>query len=375
MPVNERIVITTELRDKFSQAFRKTQKTMTDIGNNMQKMTTVTAGLTAKGKEYERTLTSTFPKQRRFQFQWLSIMFAGMALQRTMAGLVKTAFEWVGIQDLLNATLGIVFLPIAETLLEVLLPILEWFWELPDGAKQALGGIVLFGLGIGTILSTVGQVALGLAGLKWLFGGMGVAAGTAAGKAGLLFTGLKKLAGIGLIAVSIGLAIDVLSRTGEKISGTSELLKVLGSGIAAGLGAALLGVSLPAAIVIGGITATAIISWRIINEEPSIEKALKIGGTTGLLGNIKIGGLPGLISQWARGEFQNGGIVPGSPSTPVPIIAHGGETVVPSGKSMGNNVTVSPVYNISILDNDELERKLRDHDYALVNDIKRLISV
>lgn len=38
-------------------------------------------------------------------------------------------------------------------------------------------------------------------------------------------------------------------------------------------------------------------------------------------------------------KFQNGGVVPGSAGTPVPIMAHGGETVIPAGQKGGGGDT------------------------------------
>jgi len=45
---------------------------------------------------------------------------------------------------------------------------------------------------------------------------------------------------------------------------------------------------------------------------------------------------------WER-QFQSGGIVPGSVGQPVPILAHGGERVIPAGKTGGNggNITIN----------------------------------
>jgi len=174
---------------------------------------------------------------KRFQMQWLSIMFFGFAIQRTFSGLVKTSLEWVGITELLTETLGILFLPVALELLDILLPILEWFWNMPDSVKEVIGWFVLFGLGIGTLLFTLGQLALGLAGLEWL---------TAGEKAGTGFiSGLKgKLKGIDIMdyiryggaIIAIGLAIkdlkeeQVTAAIGDAMMAAGFLLMGKGKG-------------------------------------------------------------------------------------------------------------------------------------------------
>jgi len=109
-------------------------------------------------------------KTHRFNFNMLGVMFAGMALQRTVNGLVKTSMEWMGVQELLNETLGVIFLPIADEVLNALLPIMEWFMDLPDETKKAIGEITLFIGGIGTILATAGSISLGAKSLGNLIG-------------------------------------------------------------------------------------------------------------------------------------------------------------------------------------------------------------
>ena len=57
-----------------------------------------------------------------------------------------------------------------------------------------------------------------------------------------------------------------------------------------------------------------------------------------------VGSVTGALTGSSRGEsnipflpfFQEGGVVPGSPGQAVPIMAHGGETVIPSDKSAGS---------------------------------------
>jgi hypothetical protein len=61
-----------------------------------------------------------------------------------------------------------------------------------------------------------------------------------------------------------------------------------------------------------------------------------IGGTSGVGSyGTSTSPFPSLLGgNWSTGilrPYAEGGIVPGSPSTPVPILAHGQETVLPSG--------------------------------------------
>jgi hypothetical protein len=69
---------------------------------------------------------------------------------------------------------------------------------------------------------------------------------------------------------------------------------------------------------------------------------------------------------------QYGGIIPGSPGQPVPIIAHGGERFLGSNSSGTGEITVSPTYNIYVNDRSEIEQMLRRNNENLVNEVKRL---
>ncbi|MFW9872075.1 MAG: hypothetical protein ACFFG0_03160 [Candidatus Thorarchaeota archaeon] len=107
---------------------------------------------------------------KRFNMNLLSTMFFGMSIQRVFNGLIKTSLEWVGIQELMNTTLGIVFLPIAEDLLDILLPIMMWFIDLPDPIKEVIGAITLLGATIGATMFTLSTLGLGLQGLGTILG-------------------------------------------------------------------------------------------------------------------------------------------------------------------------------------------------------------
>ena len=153
-----------------------------------------------------------------FQMQWLSVMFAGMALQRTMNGLIKTSLEWVGVNEIMSDTLGLLFLPIAEKVLGWALQFLDWVSALDEDTQKLIGWIVLLGIGFGTLLAAIGQITLGVLGLNMAFGGlavggmtqMGTAAGIAGGKIGGLSTKLGTLAKFAGIGITIALMVQDL---------------------------------------------------------------------------------------------------------------------------------------------------------------------
>lgn len=118
---------------------------------------------------------------RGFRMELLSTMFFGMALQRVFMGLLDPALKAAGVFDLIGAVLEVTFLPIAIVLLEVLLPIADWFINLPDNVKLAIGALVLI-IGVaGAVLAAISMLGLGLGGLTLALGGTGTAAGAAGG--------------------------------------------------------------------------------------------------------------------------------------------------------------------------------------------------
>jgi len=117
----------------------------------------------------------------RFRMELLSVMFFGQALQRTFMGLIQPALDVVGIFDLLTATLQVVFLPIALAILDVLLPILDWFMNLPEPIQMAIGVFTLLGVALGTIMLWFGQIGLGIQGLGLLFPGLAASITSAGG--------------------------------------------------------------------------------------------------------------------------------------------------------------------------------------------------
>ena len=67
------------------------------------------------------------------------------------------------------------------------------------------------------------------------------------------------------------------------------------------------------------------------------------------------------IMGWMRGllPFQEGGVVPGTTGTPVPILAHAGETITPAGKSAGNTFNFNFAGAI-ISNKEEFTRQITD---------------
>jgi hypothetical protein len=104
-------------------------------------------------------------RSKRFHMELLSVMFAGMALERTMSNLLQPSQDLVGNFDILNTTLAVTFLPTALDVQDTLLTISDTLMNLPEGTQRTIGTFVLVGEGAGTAAAFVGQLGLAVFGL------------------------------------------------------------------------------------------------------------------------------------------------------------------------------------------------------------------
>jgi hypothetical protein len=102
---------------------------------------------------------------RGFRMELLSVMFFTQQLAQGMWGLLQPAMDTVGIFDILTAMWEILFLPVAMALLDILMPIFDWFTSLPEGVQMAIGVLVLIAAVVFTVIGALAALGLGLGGL------------------------------------------------------------------------------------------------------------------------------------------------------------------------------------------------------------------
>ncbi len=107
-------------------------------------------------------------ESRGFQFGWLSVMFAGMALNRVFGGMIKSQLKLFGITDLFAGVLTVVMLPVMELLLPLFLKLAEFLFDLPEPIKLMIGKFIIFGAVLGIALLVIGQFMLALGGFLLL---------------------------------------------------------------------------------------------------------------------------------------------------------------------------------------------------------------
>ncbi len=110
---------------------------------------------------------------RRFKMEWLSIMFAGMALERVFGGIVQAQMDLYGITETTADMWTIVMAPAMDLITDKLYGIIEGVMNLPPDTQMVIGITVLGGEILGQILGGLGQIALAVMGLNMLFPGLG----------------------------------------------------------------------------------------------------------------------------------------------------------------------------------------------------------
>lgn len=211
--------------------------------------------MTGQVMSYGTAIKQASIKSRRFKFEWLSIMFAGMALSRVFGGLVKTQMQLFGVTDMVGAAWTIVLLPVMMAITPFLYALLDIFMNLSPEMKIAVGVFILMGAAIGGILLVVGQMALAIGGIALLFSTTFAAASIAIGAVVLI------IAGIGLV---IGGVVTIIKNWGKDwaavVKGITYVLAGLSLII---IGIAILIGSWPLAFIAAGVLIVAGIVYLV----------------------------------------------------------------------------------------------------------------
>lgn len=367
-----------------------------DIQKQVKIVTTfVTAGfkkLNDSVRQYETRISKLNSSQKRFRGEFMSLMFAGLALSRIFGGIVGEMFTMFGISEMLTAFFMTALIPVMDTLSSILFPILEWFLNLPEPVQTAIGWFMLLVTALGVLLFVIGGVVLGVVGFMAVLSGLGISFGVF----------LSILGTISLVIVGLGLIVYGLilvfrnwgDDTGKVVKGIGLVILGLGAilflfigwwaliPVAVGLALAYVGthwdkfkgVLMPILEVIKTAIYELFIdpvveAINIIKQLIQAAKNLFSGNFSEAFGNLKGAG-KSFMSGMLPG-FADGGVIPGPVGKPTPVIAHGGETVIPVGGRAGNfNISQNIVVTVS--DRREFENMLRENNQKLTEDIRRL---
>lgn len=372
----------------FAKGLNRAQAQLKTVGKNIQGFGTVMqtplkqfkemdgsmVALKTSGGRFAKGLRTMTHGMRGFRMEMLGVMFFGMMLQRTFIGLLQPVMEAFGVFDMFRIMLMTLFLPVMEMIFPFLLTVMEWFMNLPEPVKKAIGIFVILGAIFGLIIMIIGQFALGIGSLILVFSGFGMLIGIIGAVAAVLI-------GIGFIVYGLYLIVK------GKFEGIGLVIMGIGAILLLFIGWwALIPIAVGAAVyfiikhweVIKEFlkkTFISIGSWfkkwfwdkprewlnSLWNYVKSIYDKIKSIVSKSLFGQaIK-------LTTGVLGSFQAGGVVPQTG----PYLLHRGENVIPTDKvssGVGNVVQENNFYGFTM---DDLKRELDDRDRKLVNQIER----
>lgn len=111
----------------------------------------------------------------RFRGEWMSLMFAGMALQSVFGGYIQNVLQMLGITDTLAALFMTFLLPAIEPLLPLFFGLMEVLFNLPNPVKKAIGIFMILVTAIGFAMFVAGAFVLAVVGIMIILAKAGIA--------------------------------------------------------------------------------------------------------------------------------------------------------------------------------------------------------
>jgi len=151
-----------EWSKKSKRGISGVKKAMSEAGLSFNKNGDVVNLFGKKVKNVDDAMKKGLRTTKKFNMNMLGTMFAGMAITRVFGGLIKSQLELWGITDLFSSMWTVVFLPVMESILPIILKIVEWFMNLSETTRKNIGIFVIAAAIFGTLLTVVGSVALAI---------------------------------------------------------------------------------------------------------------------------------------------------------------------------------------------------------------------
>jgi hypothetical protein len=100
--------------------------------------------------------------QREVLFSGLGVMFFMMAMNRVLMDMVQPAADIAGIFELIGLIFTLLFLPIMIKLIPILVSAIKFVGGLSEEMKLLIGGLVLVGIAVTSVLGFLAQLSLGI---------------------------------------------------------------------------------------------------------------------------------------------------------------------------------------------------------------------
>jgi hypothetical protein len=110
----------------------------------------------------------------RFKFEWLGLMFAGMALSRVFGGSIGQMMEMLGITQLVSTVMMMLLLPALIPLIPAFASLTEKVAGMSEEDRKFIGQIMVTVTAIGVLIMALGMLNLAWSSLVGLFGAGGM---------------------------------------------------------------------------------------------------------------------------------------------------------------------------------------------------------
>lgn len=239
----------------------------------------------------------------------------------------------------ITATLGEAFLPIVDSILKKVLPVVGNIANWAKENKQLTIMIIGVVAGLTGLVAILGTLGLLLPGIITSFTFLGTTFAFLAGPIGII---------IALLGVIIATGWNLYNQWDTITWGFNEWIKAikkLFTDLKVFFENILKSIQNEFSTVWGAITGIVEKAAKKIDAfiRPVLEKIDNLLGKLASIGS-SIGGGITTAKERVKGflGFEKGGIVPGKKGEPVPAIVHGGEKIIPAGKSAGGvNITIT----------------------------------
>lgn len=141
-------IIQSILLDIQSKANLNALKQTKEVLQQLAKVGVIGAkgAITAVNKQMKKVATTSKDAARQlrpFRMELLGVMFGAQMVSSAFIGLLKPAFETVGIFDIWGTMLSVFFLPTAEMLLDWIVRFFDFVMLLPEPVRELLGNLLL----------------------------------------------------------------------------------------------------------------------------------------------------------------------------------------------------------------------------------------
>ena len=159
-----------DLSSEFKNLSVATKKpTFQALENSIENTGKQASTLNGEFEDFSRNMGIQTRRTRVFKMELLGVMFFGMMVQQTFMGMLQPAAEAFGIFDIWKDMLLVVFIPVMETILPLVLAFTDFFMNLPTPVQNAIGVLTVLGVVLGGLLFYVGAVGLGLSSIiQWM---------------------------------------------------------------------------------------------------------------------------------------------------------------------------------------------------------------